>query len=81
VYFTGKRESPSSNLPASIIPGAIQPTKSQTVANQSVKVQRVDDVGVDESIRLAEHRALETIEDKAVNLAIDPDSGQPCALI
>src|SRR5699024_4458758 len=24
VYFTGKRESPSSNLPASIIPGAIQ---------------------------------------------------------
>src|SRR5699024_8886993 len=25
VYFTGKRESPSSNLPASIIPGAIHP--------------------------------------------------------
>ena len=24
VYFTGKRESPSSNLPASVIPGAIQ---------------------------------------------------------
>src|SRR5699024_3231644 len=24
VYFTGKRETPSSNLPASIIPGAIQ---------------------------------------------------------
>src|SRR5699024_4499313 len=27
VYFTGTRESPSSNLPASIIPGAIQPAE------------------------------------------------------
>ncbi|QQT70815.1 hypothetical protein I6I57_08230 [Brevibacterium casei] len=31
MYFTGKRESPSSNLPASIIPGAIQPDTGHDV--------------------------------------------------